>query len=203
MSKWQKPWRLFGGKCHHTSTGRVSSTGVVIVVWLKLGLKVIVGYLRTCGAQGVANKLLQSQQNVNMFFAATKIELTYLRLVYIQIQTHFSMFSAQQTSPSYEKKSFHFGPLPMFLFSASRRAQRLLLRDSWITTKPHGQTTGRSTRGDEHFPTKKRGLGFLAPEIFWALKYLQHTQLRMQVYQWFPFMRMNLDYVYPLRFTRV
>ena len=157
MSKWQKPWRLFGGKCHPTSTGRVSSTGVVIVVWLKLGLKVIVGYLRTCGAQGVANKLLQSQQNVNMFFAATKIELTYLRLVYIQIQTHFSMFSAQQTSPSYEKKSFHFGPLPMFLFSASRRAQRLLLRDSWITTKPHGQTTGRSTRGDEHFPTKKGG----------------------------------------------
>ena len=42
----------------------------------------------------------ESTKRTHVFLLQQKIELTYLRLVYIQIQTHFSMFSAQQTSPS-------------------------------------------------------------------------------------------------------
>ena len=153
MSKWQKPWRLFGGKCHPTSTGRVSSTGVVIVVWLRLGLKVIVGYLKTCGAQGVANKLLQSQQNVNIFFCCNKKLNLHIWDWYTFRFKHTFRCSLPNKHLLHLKKSPSTLESSMFFFSASRRAQRLADPQMEMNI----------------FPPKK-GAKALAPEIFWGAK---------------------------------
>ena len=81
----------------------------------------------------------------------------------------------------------------MFLFSASRRAPK-----AFVTTKLMAKRLTDPQEEMNIFPPKK-GVGFLGSGYFLGAKIPDtFTVENAGFYQWFPFIRMNLDYVYPL-----